>query len=105
MNYVKVILSGLAAIFLAWAVILWQPMFRGISEQKATGSGFIVGVTASPVFWIPAVLFFVLFLAASRIGNKVLKTFLFWIPTLLLSTLGVAIFALFTYMFIRLKQP
>jgi hypothetical protein len=103
MNYVKVILSGLAAIFLAWAVILW-PLFRGISEQKATGLVVFTRITASPVLWILAVLFFVLFLAASRIGNKLLKTFLFWIPTLLLSTLGVAIFALFTCVFIRLKH-
>jgi len=76
MNYVQIVLSGLAATFLAWVVILWPSVFRGISEQKATGLGAFVMITASPV-WILAALFFVLFLAASRIGNKLLKTFLF----------------------------
>jgi hypothetical protein len=88
-------------------VILW-PVFRAASEQKqATGVDVFAAPVFSPVSWILVVLFFVLFFAASRIGNKLLKTFLFWIPTVLLSSLGVAIFALFTYIFIfiRLKHP
>jgi len=36
MNYVKVIFSGLAAIFLAWVVILW-PLFRSISQERYRG--------------------------------------------------------------------
>ena len=104
MNYVRAILSGLAAIVLAWVVILAPELFRGLSEQKATGLGVLVAIILSPVFWILALLFTALFFAASQIVNTLLKTFLFWIPTLLLSTLGVAIFAFFTYMFIRLKH-
>jgi hypothetical protein len=103
MNYAKVILSGLAAIFFALAVILW-PLFRGISEQKATGLGVFVRVTASPVLWILAVLFFVLFFAASRLGNKILRVLLFWIPTLTVSVLVMAIVALFTYVSIHFRD-
>ena len=100
MNYVQITLSGLAATFLARVVILWLSVFRGICEQKATGLGAFVMITASPV-WILAALLFVSFLAASRIGNKLLTTVLFWIPTLL-SALGIASFALITYIFILL---
>jgi hypothetical protein len=103
MNYVKAILSGLAAIFVACVVIFW-PVFRDISGQRATGLGVFVAGISSPALWILAVLFFGLFFAASRIKNKLLKTFLFWIPTLLFSTLIVAILAFFTYVFVRLQH-
>jgi hypothetical protein len=56
------------------------------------------------VLWILAVLFFVLFLAASRLGNKILRAFLFWIPTLTLSVVGMAIVTLFTYVFIHFRN-
>jgi hypothetical protein len=54
----------------------------------------------SPLFWILAVLFFALLFAASRFKNKLLRVFLFWIPTLTVSVFCVAIGALFTYLFI-----
>jgi hypothetical protein len=108
MNYVKGILSGLAAIFLAEFVPgLWS-MFKGISEQKATGlgavAGGIMGSAFSPLFWTLALLFFALFFAASRLGNKILRILLFWIPTVTVSVLGVAIAALFTYVFIHFRD-
>jgi hypothetical protein len=103
MDYIKVILSGLAAIFLAWVVVLW-PVFRHISGAKAIGLDVSVAVLSAPALWILAGLFFALFVAASRIGNTPLKVSFFWIPTLLLSTSGVAIAALLTYAFIRLKH-
>jgi hypothetical protein len=74
MNYVKGILSGLAAMFLAQCVGPWS-MFKGISEQKATGLGAVAGGLRSPLFWTLALLFFALFLAASRLGNKILRVF------------------------------
>jgi hypothetical protein len=104
MTYVRAILSGLAAIFLACVVIFW-PVFREMNGQRATGLGVFVAGLSSPVLWILAVLFFALFFAASRIRNKVLNTFLFWIPTLLFSTLVVAILAFFTYFLVRLQHP
>jgi hypothetical protein len=107
MNYVKGTLSGLAAIFLAEFAALWS-MFRGISEQKATGLGAVAGGLTwsafSPLFWTLALLFFALFFAASRLGNKILRVFLFWIPTLTVSVLAMAIAALFTYMLIHFRD-
>lgn len=103
MNYVQAILSGLAAIFVAYVAILW-PEFRNMSGQRFTGLGVFVEGISSLILWILAVLFFALFFAASRIRNELLKTFLFWIPTLLFSTLTVAILALVTYVFVRFKH-
>ena len=83
MNYVKGILSGPAAIFLAESEGPWS-MFKGISEQKATGLGAvaagIMGSAFSPLFWTLALLFFALLYAVSRLGNKILRVILFWIP-------------------------
>ena len=107
MNYVKGILSGLAAIFLAEFVQGPWSMFKGIREQKATGlgavAGGLMGSAFSPLFWSLVLLFFALFFAASRLGNKILRDFLFWIPTLTVSALGPAIVALLTYVFIHFR--
>jgi len=108
MNYVKGILSGLAAIFLAELVPGPWSVFRGISEQRATGLGAVAaGImwsAFSPLFWTLALFFFALLFAASRLGNKILRVFLFWIPTLTVSALGMAIVALLTYAFIHFRN-
>jgi len=108
MNYVKGILSGLAAIFLAEFVPSPWSIFKGISEQKATGlgavAGGIMGSAFSPLFWTLALLFFALFFAASRLGNKILRILLFWIPAVTVSVLGVAITVLLTYVFIHFRD-
>jgi hypothetical protein len=109
MDYVKGVLSGLAALILAECVPFpWSP-FRGISQEKATGLAAIAGGLAesalSPLFWIVAALFFGLFFAASRLSNKVLRVFLFWIPTLTVSVLCITIVALITYLVVRARHP
>jgi hypothetical protein len=109
MDYVKGILSGLAALILAVCVPFpWSP-FKGISQEKATGLAAIAGGLAesafSPLFWIVAGLFFGLFFAASRLSNKVLRVFLFWIPTLAVSVLCITIVVLITYLVVRARHP
>src|SRR5437660_2541070 len=98
------ILSGLATIFLAAFIPSFWLSFRGFSSEKAIGlaavAGGLVESVLSPLFWILAALFFALFFTASRLGNKVLRVFLFWIPTVTVSTFGIAMIALFTYAFI-----
>jgi hypothetical protein len=103
MNYVKATLSGLAGIFLAYLAILW-PVFRHMSRQSATGLDVFSLALSSPALWILASLFFALFFAASRIRNKLLNTFLFWIPAVLFSTFVVAFLALFTLAFVRFRH-
>ena len=108
MKYVKGILSGFSAISLAEFVPGSWSMFKGISEQKATGLGAVAGGVLesvfSPLFWALAFAFFALFFAASRLGNKILRVFLFWIPTLTVSALGMATVGLLTYVFIHFRN-
>jgi hypothetical protein len=104
MNYLKVILSGLAGSFLAGVVILW-PVFRHMRGQSAVGMDIFSVVASSPALWILASLFCVLFFAAGRIRNTFLKTLLFWIPSVMFSTFLVTFAALFTYAFVRFRHP
>jgi hypothetical protein len=108
MNYLKGILSGLSAIFLAELVPGPWSMFRGISEQKATGlgavAGGIMGSALSPLFWTLALLFCALLFAAIRLGNEILRVALFWIPTLTVSMLGTSLVALSTYVFLHFRD-
>lgn len=108
MDYIKNILSGLAAIFLAEFLpfFSWSP-FKGISEQKATGLAAVAGGFAaifSPLFWIVTILFFAVFYGAGRLGNGALRILLFWIPTLLVSAVGCVLLGLFAYALIHFRH-
>jgi len=46
-----------------------------------------------------------LFLAASRLENKLLRIFLFWIPTLTVSSFSLAIVALITCLIVLAGHP
>jgi hypothetical protein len=110
MNYVKPILSAVAAIILAECVPGPWSAFRGMGNAKATGLAAVAGgFTASlfsPLFWALAVLFFAMFFAASNLGSKALRVLLFWIPTLTVSGASVTIPALVAYLIVlmHLKQ-
>jgi hypothetical protein len=97
MDYIKGILSGLAAIFVAEFVFFWP-----LNGSKATGLAVLKGQLAesvfSPRFWIVGVLLFGVFFAASR-GSTVLRVLFFWIPTLTASALGFSIVAMYAYLF------
>ena len=103
MDYVKGILSGLAAILIAESAFIW-PFLKG---SKATGLAaiafYFVESIFSPKFWVVAVLLFGLFFAASR-GSTTLRVLFFWIPTLVVSALSFAFLALWTYFFIRFRH-
>ena len=105
MNYVKNVLSGVAAIFIAQVAFSWS-IFRP-NSSKAIGLAALVGMSIenflSPIFWIVAVLLFGLFFAASR-SNTVLRVLFFWIPTLLVSTLGVAFIGMLTYFWLHFRN-
>ena len=96
MNYVKDILSGLAAIFIAQLVCSWSFLVTG---SRATGLAAVAASSVenllSPIFWIVAGLLFWLFYAASRSG-PILRVWFFWVPTLVASTLGLAVIGILT---------
>jgi hypothetical protein len=96
MDYFKGVLSGLAAIFIAEVVFAW-PFLSG---SKATGLAALVALFVesllSPKLWIVGILLFGLFFAASR-SSTTLRVLFFWIPTLVVSTLGFAFLGFLTY--------
>ena len=114
MNYVKGILSGFAAIFTANTVCSWLFFSKAMANAKATANsggtmatdprGFLLMSMAnlrSPLFWIIAgLLFWLWFFVASRSGH-VLRVWFFWIPTLLVSTLGFALVGIVTYLWLH----
>jgi hypothetical protein len=104
MDYVKGILSGSAAILIAEFVFFWPTLRATKATGLAAGIGLLVGSILSPRFWIIGVLLFGLFFAASRLGNKGLRVFLFWIPTLAVSCFTIAVVALIAYVLVRFRH-
>ena len=108
MQWTKEVLSALAAILLSLLLPTLRaiPMIiKGIDDGRGTGFAVNLGGLFerlhSPAFWILVVLFFALFLAASRIGDRFLRLFLFWTPTLSIAVVGLVISGLFTFVFMR----
>ena len=79
-TYLRILLSVLAAIFIAllgpWVVVA----VRDIGQQRATGLTAIAVGPLTPLFWIVAVSFFALFVTASRLNSKVPRIILFKDP-------------------------
>lgn len=105
MAYAKGVLAGVAAIF---AVLLLPGLVRafwGISREKATGlavvSAGLYEALLSPLFWVEVLCIFALFLASGRLGSKTLRVLLFWVPALMITTLGFAVIALLTFVLLR----
>jgi len=107
-RYLKTILSGVAALFLAEVVPGPWSMFRGMSAEKATGLAAVVGGFVeslfSPLFWVLAILLFLMFFYASRLGNKALRVLLFWTPTLLLSSILILFAAFVVFAFLHIPR-
>jgi hypothetical protein len=107
MAYLRVALSGVAAMLVALLVPLWPLIFQ-IGGAKTVGFGAItatiLGSIVSPWCWLIAFVCFALFFAASRLGSKALRVLLFWTPTLAISTLGFGICALLTSVWMLLRK-
>jgi hypothetical protein len=106
MNWMKGILSGLAAVSLSLLLPILGaiPGLKAVNEEHASGVGLVLGGflenLSSPRFWILTLLFFVTFLATSRLGNKILRFLLFWVPVSLATTLGLILSAFFASAFL-----
>jgi hypothetical protein len=91
--YVRGLFSALAALILA---ILGPPLFFSL-QHPSKATGLAVFRVFSPLGTALVVVFFALFLAASRLNSKSLRLILFWTPVTVISTLGLGLVALFTY--------
>ena len=109
MNYIKGILSALAALTIAELVPLPGSLVTLLSASKATGlaalKGGLLESVFSPLFWLVAITIFALFFIASRHDNRVLRITLFWIPTLAVCFINVTLVTLVTYLVTRARNP
>lgn len=108
MVYVRNILAGLAAIPCGVLGPSFAIAFRGINNSKATGLAALVGSILecflTPWCWVLALSFFALFYFFARLNSKPLRILLFWIPVTAISTVGIGILSLFTYLWIRFAR-
>ena len=105
MAFLKNILCGIAAVFLAEVIPTSYSLAKGSSSEKATGLAVIavgfVESLLSPTFWILAIPFFILFRWASRLQTRPLRVILFWVPSVVLSILAIMTLGMFTYLFVH----
>ncbi len=108
MKYARGALSIVAAIFAAIFVQEVVMTLRYASAEKATGlmavAGGLIESLLSPIFWLSAILFFVLFFAASGLGTKSLRILLFWVPSVALSIFGFGVVTLLAYVWIHFRR-
>ncbi|HTS08021.1 MAG TPA: hypothetical protein VMP68_20780 [Candidatus Eisenbacteria bacterium] len=90
------VLSAFAAIVTAFSVTIALIT----NNSKATGIAVIPALFLYWKFWLLAAFCFLLFFAASRIGNKVLKGLLFWAPATTISVLGLSFAAFLIYVLV-----
>ena len=103
MEYLKPLLSGLAATLIAEGAFFW-PLLRGTKAiSLAAVASYLVESIFSLRFWVVGVFLFALFFAASR-GNTVVRVAFFWIPTLVVSALAFAFLGIYTYAFIHFRH-
>lgn len=108
MLWLKNILCGVAAVFVAEFVPAVYWFVRDANSQKATGfavlpAAFIESLF-SPLFWVLAISFFFFFRWASRNGNAVIRVILFWVPGVAFSVIGIGFMVMVVYLYARLRH-
>lgn len=105
MKSLRVALSVMAAFFIGVFGPGFVMAFRGSTNSKAIGLAVVVGSVLesllTPWCWVLALSFFALFYFFARLNSRPLRILLFWIPATAISTLGVSIVGLFTYLWMR----
>jgi len=104
MTFAKRALSVTASLSIGLIFPSLFSAFRGVAQEKATSVAAVAGglleALLSPMFWILTLACFALFFAASRLKNKALSVFFFWIPSVLFSTVGGFFLGLYVFLFI-----
>lgn len=97
MLWLKNILCGVAAVFVAEFVPAVYWFVRDANSQKATGFAVLpvafIESLLSPLFWVLAISFFFFFRWASRNENGVVRVILFWVPGVTSSIFSVGLLA------------
>ena len=103
MLWLKNILCGVAAVFVAEFVPAVYWFVRDANSQKATGFAVLpfafIESLLSPLFWVLAISFFFFFRWASRNGNAVVRVILFWVPGVTSSIFSAGFLATVGYLY------
>jgi hypothetical protein len=83
--------------------ILGPPLVFSL-QHPSTATGLVLFKAFSPLCAILAVVFFILFFAASRLNSKLLRVLLFWTPVVIVSTIGVSFLSLFAYAWLHVPK-
>ena len=99
MDYLKGVLATVASLFLALLVPQMWWLIRVGGFEKGTGAAAFAGIflesVLTPWFWIPAIVFSLLFYLAGHSQNQGIRLVFFWIPAIVVSAGGFVLWALF----------
>ena len=102
MTYVKAILSAVAALLFALMVPGVYFLFLSLRASEVTGLAAVAGglteTLGSPLFWILAMVLFLLFFAASRLQAAAMRVRFFWTPAAVASALSLLLVASYGWM-------
>jgi hypothetical protein len=91
-DFVQALVTALASILLAALAPVFSVMFRGLSTQRATGltavAGGVMEFTFSPWYWLVFLIAFGWFYSTARLGRRLLRVILFWVPAVAILVLG-----------------
>jgi hypothetical protein len=108
MAYLKGVLATIASLFLALLTpeLVWLIRVRGF--EKATGADAFAAIffesILSPWFWIPAIVFSLLFYLAGGSQNQGIRLVFFWIPTVVVSVGGFGLWVLIAILGLRFAR-
>jgi hypothetical protein len=104
MIYFQAALSAAAGFVLALFGPLFVSSIHHFNEQTATGLGVVVREVASPIVWLLAGCFFIMFFFAGQAGSRTARVVLFWIPTTLIAVPGSALLAFIAYVIVQSRH-
>jgi hypothetical protein len=102
MDYVRGVLSGVAAIVIVALGRFFWFAFRTVDGPAVVDIGLIVfplpHAARSPLFWLSLVCLFAIFFAVSRVKSRAVRVIFFWIPTVTACVVGATFSFLLTYL-------
>jgi hypothetical protein len=101
MTYVKLLLSGLSALFLSGFVLKVNATATGLAAVV----GYSIERVRSSVFWLLAILFFAMFFATGRLSSTVYRVVLFWFPAIGISMFGLGLLGWFAMVMSTIRHP
>lgn len=106
-EFLQALLTALASFFLPLLALTFAIGLHGIGSSRQTGltavAGGMVESFLSPWFWLAFLITFTCFHTAARLDTRWLRLILFWIPTVAITTVSVALWISLVLLLSRLN--